>query len=74
MELIRTITCADADGNTYIVEEWQKFTVYAPLSGPRQRVPGMKDLRLRGGGHVNATNEADVFKILDTDTIIRAIG
>lgn len=74
MELTRTIICSDDEGNTYVVEEWQHFSTFRPLSAPPRKVPGSKELRLSDGGHVNYTNEADVFKILNTNTIIRAIG
>lgn len=74
MEEVDRIECADDEGNRYTVVIYQSFKTFRPLSGPPRKVPGIKDARLLGGGHVNVSDdEMNTFQILETDTIIRRI-
>ncbi len=70
--LIESVECEDKDGHRYEVHTYQNFKTFSPLKGPRQEVPGIKDLRLADGSDVNCIDE-NTFKIVATDTIVTRV-
>jgi len=70
MREIERYWCEDDDGQEYIVVEYQHYLIIHPRGDSRQELAGLKECRLLDGRHVNVVGDG-VFKILDTDTIIR---
>lgn len=69
---VRSIECADDNGNTYWVEEFQDIREHKTLSGGVSKRKGMKSLALRDGSSVSFIDE-NTFEILKYDRIVRKI-
>lgn len=61
------------DGAAYTVVERTVFTEFVPLSGDRRWVRGARDYVLSDGRDLDPRGDG-LFKILDTDQIIRKVG
>lgn len=59
-------------GDVFTIIVFQRFGDSRPLSGPVRYLPGSKRMVLLDGSHVNYI-DAETFKIVETDEIIRKI-
>jgi hypothetical protein len=64
--------CEDDRGGEYVVVELQHYSIWEPLSGPRQEKPTVKEYRLLDGRDVEIVGEG-TFRIIATDKVIRKI-
>lgn len=71
MRLIASHECVDENGNPAIVDEYQTYRTVRTLTGSSQ-IPGLKELRLRGGGFVNA-KEDGTFQVVQDGRILRRV-
>lgn len=73
LELTNEFVCEDELGNQYRVFEYTDFVEYREFSGAVVKAAGVKSLFLGNGHSVNMI-DAENFKIVQTDKIIRKIG
>jgi hypothetical protein len=59
------------DGEVYTVVVYQEFVEFRSVMGNDWK-PGLQELRLLDGSHVNQIG-SETFRILDTDEIIRKV-
>jgi|GEM_PF-2770066 len=69
---INQFKCQDEDGVPYTVIEYQNYTTFTSLDNGRRQLPSSKEYFLPDGNEVSPL-DADTFKIVRTDTIIRKI-
>ena len=70
-EEVRRFRAVAKDGTEHTVVEWQRYTEWQPLSGPKTRAPGSKYFTLLNGESVSRIDDT-AYRIFQTDEIIRA--
>jgi hypothetical protein len=72
MKKVSEFKAVDESGNIYTVNVFQHYINVGDLKNSNAVIPGLKELRLATGGHVNMISDTE-FEIVQTGTRIKKI-
>lgn len=72
MKKVSEFKAVDESGKIYTVNVFQKFISAGDLDNSHAVIPGLKELRLATGGHVNRVSDSE-FEILQSGIRIKKI-
>lgn len=67
---IERIDCEDEDGNEYVAVVYQDFLISEAMGRAPQELPGLKELRLSDGSHLNWIDD-NTFQIVANDKVLK---
>ena len=73
-ELTKAHECEYENGDEITILEYVHMKEFRPLSGPVQKIKGMREFETEDGGPVNVVNGDDnAFQLVMTDEIVRKV-
>ena len=68
--LVEEFQAVGDDGKSYEISVYQEFIDTSIMRNPNKRIPGMQEMTLGDGGHVNWIDE-NTFQIVSSGQIVR---